>query len=230
MSDFFVMTESIDSKVIGPEFPQCSDFLRDYDNTLDNSKSLFSFSYYKGRRSDITPDLTAIKANARTKMTDLLSCPLGPGNDLVISSRFYELLNDFKKSEIQFFDCVVNQKDNKYNYKWVHFIFDLESYVDYSKSIFFHPDKSKRNELFKIRSYSDFKLFYEKDYTHGLVKSKKLYIEHEQLDFFLVGRFDQKCYVSERLKQKVESMNLTGIEFIKSHEIFFIPFNEGAKI
>jgi hypothetical protein len=222
MNRYFVISESTDSSIIGPSYPQCTGFLRGYLNERENKRSLYYFADFKGEKIDFIPDISAISVKERTKMTDLISCPLGPGNDKVISEKFYTIIQKVSKSRIQFFDCILNKKNEKFRYKWVHFIYNLEKYVDYRKTTFFHPDMIIFDKTKKIKSYKDFIFFYDTHDTYGFIRSEKTCIKHKPLDFFVAGRFNQKCYVSENLKSKIESIGLTGIEFILAKDIVFI--------
>ena len=81
MSHYYRMKESIDAKIIGSHYPQCAGVLDGYNDEYENQYSLYYFAHKKGKKINYHPDLSSIKILERTKLTDLISCGLGPGND-----------------------------------------------------------------------------------------------------------------------------------------------------
>lgn len=136
---FFHVDKSSDTKVIGSNYPQCSGVLKTYNN--NSEISLTKFAYFKGNKVDFVPDLDGITLYKSSKLTDFISCSLGPGNDSVIGLTFFDLLSNHKLSDIQFFNCFLYKADEKYYYIWLHYIYSLEEFVDYKKSVFTHPDE-----------------------------------------------------------------------------------------
>jgi len=141
MSRFYILEVSVVHKVIGNDFPQCIGLLKGYINELSNPLSLYSFAHRKGERIDYRPDLSAIKVGIKTQLTDLVSCSLGPGNDLLLSTKFKNIIKSFKTSPIQIFPAFLNRKSEIFKYWWIHFIYSLERKVDYENSVFSHSDK-----------------------------------------------------------------------------------------
>lgn len=222
MSDYFIVKESIDSNVIGSHYPQCTGVLNGYNNEYINKKSLYYFAHQKGVKVKNKPDLSSIKVGQRTKMTDIISCSLGPGNDMVVSDKLFSLIKKAETSNIQFFDCLLHKKEVNYKYNWVHFVYNLEEFVDYKKSVFFHPNEKILAQAKEIKDYKSFLVFYNEMDTYGFIKTEKTFIRHPLLDFFTVGRFNQKHYVSSEFKSKLLSEGLSGIEFEAADDIVFV--------
>lgn len=175
----------------------------------------------KGLRINYIPDLSSIKIGSKTKLTDLISCSLGPGNDYIISPRFRELIKKYKTSDIQFFDCFLHQKGGSFKYCWVHYIYTLEKVVDYCKSDFSHTDEKLLDKIGKIKNYQDFLNFYDNDDMYGFIKSKRIVLKHEPLDFFVIGRYNQKHYVSKRFKEELVRTGISGTTFEEADDIVF---------
>ena len=129
-------------------------------------------------------------------------------------------IREFQTSEIQFFDCILHKKQVPLNFQWVHFVYNLEKVVDYKRTIFTHPDENLHKKMKAINSYSSYIDFYENDDEWGLLRADKVFIDHEPLDFFLIGHFKQNIYVSERLKDEIFP-KFTGFDLRKSSDIFF---------
>ena len=221
MSRYFSLTETTDEKIIGKHYPQCSGFLTGYNNEYENPYSMFCFAYQKGKRINYKPDLSSIKIPEKTKLTDLISCSLGPGNDLVVSERLKNILNESKSSQYQIFETLLNKKNERFKYWWIHFIYDLEKTVDFEASTLFHANKSLNKKVKSIKNYSEYLEFYDNEDTFGLVRTTNTVLKHEPLDFFIVGQFNQTRYVSEKLMNRINSEGITGIEFAEANDIHF---------
>jgi hypothetical protein len=221
MDKFYILDHSTDHKVIGSEYPQCTGVLKGYDNEYENPFSLYYFAHQKGKKIDYQPDLSAIKIGLKTKLTDCISCSLGPGNDLVVSSKFKNTLKTFKVSPLQLFKCVLNRKEEQFNYWWIHYIYSLEEQVDYMKSTFAHSNEKLHAKLMNVKSYEGYRSFYDNDDTYGLVMATKTVIDSPPLDFFVVGQFNQKHYASERLKDALEIRGITGVTFKEATDVYF---------
>jgi hypothetical protein len=218
---YYSFTDSTDTKVIGSHFPQCAGVLPGYNNEYENRLSLYYFAHQKGRKINFMPDLSAIKILERTKLTDLISCSLGPGNDLVVSTKFKDLIQKYNCSKYQLFQATLNKKKETFQYWWIHYMYTLEKTVDYEASTFFHADEGLSEKANSIKSYKEYKDFYDKEDTFGLIRATKTVLKHKPLDFFIIGQFNQTHYVSESLKQKIIDVGITGIEFKEATDIQF---------
>jgi len=221
MDRFYILDHSLEENIIGDDYPQCTGVLKDYNNDFKNSLSLYYFAHQKGKKINYKPDLSAIKIGRKTRLTDCISCSLGPGNDLVISYKFKNLLKNFKTSPLQLFNCVLNRKEEQFNYWWVHYIYTLEKEVNYHKSTFRHSNEKLQAKLKSVKSYEDYRSFYDNDDTYGLVRASTTVIDTSPLDFFIVGQFNQKHYVSQRMKDELEIKGISGITFKEATDIFF---------
>ncbi len=218
---YFILEKSCDPKIIGNKYPQCIGTLGTYNNDYKNNKSLYYFAHQKGVKIEYTPDLNSIVIGNKTKTTSLISCSLGPGCDIIVSHKFKAILESFTTSHIQFFDCTLHQNKASFEYYWIHFIFSLERLVDYENSLFFHPDIAINPHISNIKNYNNFIEFYNTIDTFGNITSKKIILNTKPIDFFIIGRFNQKIYVSEKLKNKIIETGLTGMEFSNTNDINF---------
>lgn len=222
MTDYFVVNKSCESNIVGPHYPQCTGLLKEYDNEYSNKKSLHRFAHKKGEKINYKPDLNSIKIGQRTKPTDVISCSLGPGNDMVVSNKLFNLIKQSKTSNMQFFDCLLHKKESSLQYKWAHFIYDLEEFTDYKKTIFYHPTEKILNKTKAIKDHHSFLKFYNEVDTYGFIRAEKTVLRHSPLDFFVVGRFNQKHYASSAFKALLIAEGITGIEFEVADDIQFI--------
>jgi len=219
-AEYFYVDKSTNHNVIGNSYPQVVGLVKSYDES--SNESLSHFAKFKGKEIDFIPHLDGLLLSKTSKVTDVISCSLGPGNDTVISSRILEIIFKFKTSDFQYFDCILYKGQEKYSYKWVHYIYSLERYVDYKNSEFIHPDEDLYKYITNIRTYQDFLKFYEEKDTYGLIKSKSITLKDQKFDFFVIGRFDQKLYVSRKLKDELLKSNISGVEFIRAYDLIIL--------
>ena len=216
----YIIQNCTNKKTIGSDYPQCISLIKNYDVTEFNS--ITNFSSYKGKKVAFIPNLDGLKLDLKAKLTDFISCGLGPGNDSIISHNFFKILEKSVTSSFQQFNCSLYQNDEAMEYVWLHYIYTLENKVDFAKSEFTHVDISLQSHLQKISSYNDFEYFYNTYDEYGLIRAKKTILKSPPLDFFVIGRFNQKHYVSERLKNEMECIGITGIEFEEADDMIFI--------
>jgi hypothetical protein len=98
----------------------------------------------------------------------------------------------------------------------------LEEAVDYNKSEFSHTNDKLLVKISKVKDYQDFLNFYNNDDTYGLIKSTRTILKHAPLDFFVIGRYNQKHYVSKKLRDELIMGGFTGISFEEVHDIAFV--------
>jgi len=87
-------------------------------------------------------------------------------------------------------------------------------YIDYTKTFFWDPNKEIK---IRVKNHIDFLSEYQRIYKEGkgiddIIQNKKLVL-NEAFDFFPMGTFLKDDLVSERLKQAIETVGITGFEF-----------------
>jgi len=87
-------------------------------------------------------------------------------------------------------------------------------YIDYTKTFFWDPNKEIK---IRVKNHIDFLSEYQRIYKEGkgiddIIQNKKLVL-NEAFDFFPMGTFLKDNLVSERLKQAIETVGITGFEF-----------------
>ncbi|MCD1116201.1 hypothetical protein [Chryseobacterium turcicum] len=159
-----------------------------------------------------------------TEMADVLKVGTTMLHGFPIRNKFYDILKNFNLFKIQFVDII--DRDLK-DYKFMFFNSDLTYDFDYQKSDFILIEDILGNitELDEkidpsrdtvVRAYDDFCI---EDIFNRVVPRNGYHFlpdfniwEH---DVFRIGHFDMSFYVSEKVKNALESNNITGVEFIE---------------
>jgi len=212
LSDFSVLETSTILKDIG-DFPQIIRIDKAYKLGLESSIDVFA--NYKGSIPKKIPNLhDCLVLHPKSKLTDLVSCSLGPGNDLIISEKLKTLLAHYELGPLKFYKCNLLQGRNKIEeYYWIHFLYDLMKEVLFAKSEF----RLGSDVVTGIGSYQDYVNFSSKHDPFGFLRATKLFLpsKFKKLDFFMIGGFDQNVYLSEALAKVMIKQKFTGI-FIKT--------------
>ena len=157
-------------------------------------------------------------------LTDLLSTTAGPYADLLISSKFKDLISDCKIMGHQYFKAMVNTKKGVQAYFFLHLCQpDLVNYIDYKKTLFYETEWEFYKAPIYIESYEHYVNLKSKDEKASFgVSIEKLVMDDNfdrNIDMFYLLPFDSSLYVSERLKNKIEKYQVTGIKFVEEISI-----------
>ena len=98
---YYILTPSTDAKLIG-NYPQIIDFVTE--ENISSNISVEEFANYKGKFCEFNPNLNTFILHGQSKFTNMYSCSLCPGGDLLIDNDFNEILKKAKKGPVQIFN------------------------------------------------------------------------------------------------------------------------------
>lgn len=171
--------------------------------------------------SGIKPKLS-FRLKKKAKFTDVLSSTAGPFTDFLISSKVKEIIDSSHVMQHQFFEASIKTNDQEYEYYWLHLSQpNLVDALNYEESEFYQTEWEFLNKgPIKIKSYEHYMKLKAKDEdgSFGVSLNKIVLKENfdRSLDFFFLLPFDFNIYVSEGLKDKLESSGVTGFSFSNS--------------
>jgi hypothetical protein len=174
----------------------------------------------------LIPDYVVLpipKIKTKAKLTDLMSVYFtGSSYRLTISSRLKEILEKNVHGNIQFIPITIYYKKKYLSDYWLTNIlsFDNENGVNYKHSLIF--ERNGENKIITINNFEDFRkkqneliwpnnLFIEKLVFNKIIDEEVCTIERV--------RGGAGYFVSEKLKQEIESAGCTGIEFLPIEQI-----------
>ena len=171
--------------------------------------------------SGIKPKLS-FRLKKKAKFTDVLSSTAGPFTDFLISSKVKEIIDSSHVMQHQFFEASIKSNDQEYEYYWLHLSQpNLVDALNYEESEFCQTEWEFLNKgPIKIKSYEH----YMKLKAKGSKKNKSKDLSKFSFNTILFNEtpnepsssFDFNIYVSEGLKDKLESSGVTGISFSNS--------------
>ncbi|MEQ8531085.1 MAG: hypothetical protein RIB86_04510, partial [Imperialibacter sp.] len=126
---YFILNESVNPKVIGPEYPQVG-IIKGYDlNAHDSYVNVRTNSF-----PSFTPNLNNFKIHKKAPLTDFLSCALGHG--FVFNEKVKAIFSNFAMPSARFYPMGIKQGDKEITgYYWMHLVSDYLNYVDFKKTI-----------------------------------------------------------------------------------------------
>lgn len=162
--------------------------------------------------------------NSQAKKTNLLDkSPLSDG--LIVDEKFKDILNDFKLPTHKFYPIPTFHNGKELQYFWLKLI-QSTRFIDMDKSLMEIYAKSNFQVIgeLKLRSI-DFKQRISKSLTfeEGL-KISKLVLRKDFPDYDLFTFTDLTTgeFISEKLKKKLESEEVTGIALRENKVINFV--------
>jgi hypothetical protein len=137
-----------------------------------------------------------------------------------VSEDMKNLLENFSLScPYNFYPCKLLYKNKKIDYFIFQFagqiIIDIirTTYINWSNSIFFNPIDESYSSINSMKEFIDESRRVMKTSKYDKeIKLLKLFLK-DNIDFFPMGTYLNDDLVSERLKQAIEKMGITGFEF-----------------
>ena len=176
----------------------------------------------------LIPDYVVLpipKIKTKAKLTDLMSVFFtGSGGRLTISSRLKAILEKNGHGNIQFIPITIYYKKKYLSDYWLTNIlsFDNEKVINYSQSLIFECHFTTEIKMITIKDYKDFKQNEIKlEWPNNLFIEKVVFKSKVEQDFCTVERVSGGAgyFVSEKLKQEIESAGCTGIKFLPIEQI-----------
>ncbi|WP_455614159.1 hypothetical protein [Bacteroides congonensis] len=216
---YFIMEESLNEKIIGSDFPQVYKFIKEYDEDAPNA--LFSLYKHKDTFPDYVPNLDGVMLAGYAKLTDFISNGFSPYL-LIMNEKAKGILEQFHLCPHKFYPLGLYKRKIKNDYFLFHYHSNYSDFVDYEKTSFQEYDiiSKYKSDSFFVHSKKEFwekrnAIEAEKGTSWG-IWGDRIVMNQEfdrELDFFCITILDANNYVSERLKNAIETAGLTGWEF-----------------
>jgi hypothetical protein len=212
----FILKESTDAKIIGRSFPQTEII------NIDASDGLDILSENKGLRIENLEPIDNVKFSNGAKLTDVVSCSLGAGGDIIVSKKFVSVLRQFGYSSVQLFPMkILYRTDTLEDYFWCHFVYEFEKGLDFQKSVYDNKRLPEINDQ-KPLNYPDYQ---------GLVSRHSKYNDFRLIktvlnktypfdDLFVLGYPNQNIYLSKRLQEALRDTKISGLDIVPAKNIY----------
>lgn len=214
---FYSINNSLNQEILG-NYPQVKSYTYHCD-IWNDPKFIEQVLYTK-------VDFEAITANAilhsKSKLTDLISAD-GIGFTLkpLVSKKLKNILENNRKTGLQFFKSSVIQNNNLNNNYWILNMYEVDmNLIDVPNSTIVQRIKKEEGGTalvdIKFDTLEGFISELDEKKLEGKLYFKNIIIKNNvEMDFFLLRYVEggAKYIVSEKLKKEIEEANCTGIEF-----------------
>jgi len=179
----------------------------------------------RNEKIEFQPYLLDVELFSNSKINDLIM-DAGPiSTKLIISDKLKYILEDYRKTGMQFFNINILREKEIYNNYWVLNMYEFnQEFIDFSNCKIIYQEKAVDFEVSYlvneknvfINNQDEFYKFIEKSRINDeIVWIEKLVLDNVNEDFFMLKYVFGGCgyYVSENLKQEIEDSGCTGVEF-----------------
>ncbi|WP_017498177.1 imm11 family protein [Flavobacterium sp. WG21] len=213
---YYSIEPSLNTKVLG-NYPQVKNIKYNC-HVWDEPKFIEHVHFEK---VDFEPIIANAILYAKSKLTDLISVTgMGFTLKLLISSKLKNILENKRKTGLQFFRSPIIQNDHLINNYWILNYYEISyQFLDFKNSVFFETTKFDKTNKLEINNQNAFiqkqNEIAEEGYPKGLLIDKIAIKKDNNEHFFLLQNTDNgtQYIVSEKLKKEIEEANCTGIEF-----------------
>lgn len=204
---WYSISLSKDEKIIGT-FPQTDGMGPAYN--LKGPNSVWNLPNL--RKPDFEPDFDCFRLDKKSKLTDVISTAIINACGFIISDKLKNIFDEFKlPPHIYYAIKILHKNEIISNYYWLHFTDDNTKDIDFSNSEFIRRDPLFVNDFEKLGISNIEDLYNERkksNLKHIFPAKLKIAINP---DFLLFGKFWNKYYISDTLRNKIK--NCDGFEF-----------------
>ncbi|WP_373726576.1 imm11 family protein [Bacteroides heparinolyticus] len=216
---YYIVDDSLEENVVGKDYPQAYNFIKGYNP--EAPEALFSLYELGNRFPDYTPNIDGLMLSGYAKLTDFVSTAFSP-DMFVLSDRVKTLFEAYNLCPHRFYPVGLYKRKVKQNYHMLHVLsYCYLDYIDFERSSFILKSRSpaeKSSCPISLKSKADFmeqdsKLVQKAGVMWQTIRATKIVMTPDfdkELDFFFVFWVDTNLYISERLKNAIESNGMTG--------------------
>lgn len=220
---YYKLKYSIDSKIVGTQFPQVWDFIKGYSPKSEDN-GVYSLYYdYNPLFPPVEPNLTGFKLASGAQYTDFLSH--GFSNEMFFLSEKAKRFIEDQNIEVHRFykGKVTSLRKNKVeDYYVMKLISEKWSYLDFPNCDFYIEDDEIDDIIpLEINSSEEFikkwNEFLADDEDFHIIYSSTIKMTEafykKELDLFMLDKCNHNWFVSERFVDGYYSNKFTGLEF-----------------
>lgn len=223
MEKYYKLLPSVDMKVMGVSI-QSQKHLPNEGWMYGNSDSYMTIA--GEGKINYEPTFPIFGLEKKAKVTDFIFGVNTGTNWLLINQRFLDVLKKFNIDEYQVFNVKVKTKTEElldYFMLFINYGRD-KNYVNWEKTKFRHTTQFWQKDI-KALTFQDFEAFKKLNLELYLLKEdialESLHLKNSEIstDIFRLCGVERGFFVSERVKNELESKKITGIQFIETTEL-----------
>jgi hypothetical protein len=206
-----------------------SEFIKKYSLKIPNDNMFWEEPKFLGNirneKIEFQPYILDIELFSNAKIHDLIMGGGPISTKLTISGKLKSILEDFRKTGMQFFNINVLRKNEVFSDYWILNMYEFnQEVIDFSKCKIIYQEKPADFEVSYLVNEKDVTINNEDEFNEFIKKTRrndeivwieKLVINNINEDFFILKYVNGGIgyFVSENLKHEIEDAGCTGVEF-----------------
>lgn len=206
-----------------------SDYIKDYKLKIPTNKLFWEEPKFIGsvrnEKIDFEPYLLDVELFPNSKLNDLIMDGGPISTKLIISGKLKSILEDYRKTGMQFFNINILRKNEIFSDYWLLNMYEFnQEFIDFLKCKIIYQEKAADFEasylvnekvVFISNQHEFYELIKKSRINDEVVWIEKLASYNINEDFFILKYVNGGIgyFVSENLKKEIEVAGCTGIEF-----------------
>jgi hypothetical protein len=203
---FYIVNDSVQTKEIGPDFPQIQDVRK------MNSDLIIDLAMNFGQPFERELRIGVPVLKNRSIMTDFLSSSIIMNTGFIVKDTLVDTLIQFSQNSLQIFDIPIVQRENPIeNYKYCHFSSIFECCINFEQSEFKCFGENLLHKFENLDKMEEF-IAGNPDFTSFYPENVSLKY-CEGLELFKIHRNLKSTYCTQIFVDWYLSMNGSGLAF-----------------
>ena len=226
---YYIVKATCESKVIGSMYPQCQKLIKGYDEDMVGGIYWLCDKIRKKQDVLITPSIDCYTLSLRSKVTNALSTVCF---EPFLEKKTINIISQYNIGNHQIFQSKVLRNKIYYDYYYLYLKENVLNHINLKKSVFIKKDAWDYYETYTdIPSIQELdnlrdKLIHNSNGTRFFLDSYKVFFNKSfnyYLDIFDMPDIDliSRTYISQRLKDRLEKENITGLTFTEAQNLYF---------
>ncbi len=206
-----------------------SDYIKDYKLKIPTNKLFWEEPKFIGsvrnEKIDFEPYLLDVELFQNSKLNDLIMDGGPISTKLIISGKLKSILEDYRKTGMQFFNINILRKNEIFNDYWILNMYEFnQEFIDFGNCKIIYRKKDDDFDVTFSAKNIEIEANNIKEFNEYIGKAKekletitveKLVLNNVNESYFILKNVNGGIgyYVSEKLKQEIEDAGCTGIEF-----------------
>ncbi len=219
---YYLLSKATDEKIIGNSYPQCKGIPAEMGLTFKWFEQPNSMTKLNNEEfPDFKPELI-FELEEEAILTDVVSPTNISAKGLLINEKVKTLFEGFNLMEHKFYDASLFVRGRNMQYYWLHFRENNEQLfkvIDLQKTTFYIGNLARWKEsdvnIPSIEDYNKLKqsIGFKTINFQSLCVTK--HFKQQSLDLFYLNSFHNDFIITERLKKKLQALNVSGLEVRK---------------
>lgn len=200
-------------------YPQVESMGLDYDwDAKDSIRRIVS-----NAPLEFVPDFKSFHLDPETKITDIVSQSYIYTRGLLVSEKFWKVLEDFVLQAHETYFTQVVHKTTVLPYRWIHITEEIEKRIDYAKSDFRQVAADSQLSAIDVKNWEDLRSICAKAVNSldgEIIAQKAVFLSGvPKYDLLFLQLTSRNIFVSDQLANRIRAEKFTGFKIEDSSAV-----------